>query len=579
MHLDRIIFEAEPRARPTGPVRLDSVCFLGFVAERRPVRAGPVLTAWLDGLGLLTRAERLAGPETLIGRPVTVASLAEYEMLFDGATRIDAVASLTGNPLGAQVLAADLSEPLAIVLDGRLIDIALPALDQTPAQIAAAIMNQCPGLSASVDQDRRLTLSRRAEAGAGTLAVLTHPGLGFPTLRHARTRAVGAAMDVAVRQFFAMGGQVAHIVSMGPPLPLLASSADRAQALGRLMGLGTVQPAAAALLMATPNPGPADGALAWPGLSMLMAFEDAGMLLIPDLPDLVAAERTPAPETRAPAPRLAVFADCLPEPAMAPPMALADMDLPVTDADGAALWGAAVSRALRLISDHRRDMQLLAALPRLGHGVASAMPASAFLTLASPYLKTPFSKTLPGAAMAPDAVLAGQFARRLNSDTPFASAALELVPLVTMPAETVPDVPGHCRFAADRGATVLVRDVTTSDDPAWRSGTAQRIIARLLREAARLGDGLLFEPISEIVMHRVIVAFETVLLQIAAEGGLSADGRDPGFSVICDASTTPAADIERGILRAEVTFRPAVPIEEIRLSLPIGRGSSTEGRT
>ena len=98
------------------------------------------------------------------------------------------------------------------------------------------------------------------------------------------------------------------------------------------------------------------------------------------------------------------------------------------------------------------------------------------------------------------------------------------------------------------------------------------MMARLLKHAQRLGGGLVFEPISDRLMREVALSFETVLRGIEAEGGLRPGPGDPGYTVLCDRTTTSAQDRESGRLRAEIGFRPASPIEMIRVLLPVGGG-------
>lgn len=683
MLLDLIRFETEAALPPDDPVRMDGACFVGLLAERRPVAAGAALAGWLERMGYLPDAEKAAGPvevaslplpatlpaaavaapltvvvngqrheivlsaadtpetaaeainaaaagveawltgpagarrltialarargpgrlavlahpglgfpdapsgpATLIDRPVPVHSIGEYEALFDGAARLDRQAAIIGLALPATLAPADVAAPLAVVVDGVLHEIALGAAS-TPQAVVEAVNAAARGVEARLTEaagERRLVIALPLSHGPGTLAVLAYPSLGFPEARHARARGVPTVMDVAIRQFFAMGGRMAHVVSLGPPLPLLASRAERAAALGRLMGLGalaTSDPAllATRLLDALPAPHAAVATLS--GVAHLMALDAPAMLLVPDLPDLVACDREePAPAVVPPAGPV-VFADCVPPPTPLMPGAAEALALPETDTTGLALWRGAVGRMLRLVSDHRRDLHLVAAVPRAADGadVAAALPDSAFLLLAGPFLRTPASAGLPQRAMPACAVLAGQIAAVLNGPSPWGSAAAQ--PLAEVLDIAEPAGSGGWRVCwvlrGPRGAA-LSRDITASSDPSWRAGPSSRIAARLLREAAVMGQDMVFEPIDARLMRRVVVGFERVLGAIADAGGLKGAGR--GFSVVCDRTLMTAADIDNGILRAEVTFRPAAPIEAIRVVLPIGllRGAAAGGR-
>ena len=47
-----------------------------------------------------------------------------------------------------------------------------------------------------------------------------------------------------------------------------------------------------------------------------------------------------------------------------------------------------------------------------------------------------------------------------------------------------------------------------------------------------------------------------------------------GYSVLCDRTLHTQSDIDQGRLRVEVSFRPARPVEMIRIVLPIGTTES-----
>lgn len=572
MRIDQISFDEEEPLPQPDPVRMDGVCFVGYLAERRPVLAGAALRDRLDGIGLLSPAEKLTGPVTLIDRPVTIASLSAYEALFDGDARLDQLAEVTGGRLPEVIAGVDLALPLVLIIDGVLREIALPAQDSTPEEIATALVGH--GLAAEILRpggEPRLRLSLPPAHGPGRIAVLAHPPLGFPRAVAGEAQRVGTAMDVAIRQFFAMGGALAHVVSLGPPLPLFGPREARTEALGRLLALPGAEARDVAALSTGPLPPPHLAATTRTGILHLYGLDEAAFLLLPDLPDLCARDRRPVPEPAPAAPRVVAFAECLPTPAPRAPDPLALVVLAEMDAAGLAMWQAALARVLRLIGDHRRDLHLVAALPRPIPGIdlATALPDSAFLMLAAPALLTPFSSQLPARAMEADGVLAGQLATLLTSDAPHGSAAATSVPMVTGLTDPAP-LPVNA-FSISPNGCHLDRDITASSDPAWRAGPASRMAALLLRQAQVLGQDLVFAPISAALQRRVVLGFEAVLATIAAQGGLRPGPADPGYDVICDARTMTAHDIDTGVLRAEVSFRPALPIEAIQLSLPLTR--------
>lgn len=575
---DQVIFETEAALPQSDPIRMDGACFVGFVAERKPLAAGPALAGWLDRAGYLTAAERPAdgppAPVTLIDRPVPVRSLGEYEALFDGSRRLDQQAEITGLRLPAALAPADVATPLAVVVDGRIEEIDLSGA-ASPEAAAEAINAARLGVEARLDGtagQRRLVLALPLSHGPGTLAVLAHPGLGFPLAAHAHARAAGTVLDAAVRQFFAMGGTRAVIVSLGEPLPLFAPAAARESALARLAGLGPV-PGGHVMhrLRADDLPPPHIAAAGRSGITHLYGLPEPAMLLLPDLPDLCAADRIPAPPAATLPPTEVAFAECLPAPASPLPASINDVALPESGQTGLGLWTAAVERVLALIGSHRRDMHLLLAVPRPAAETAMRLPESAFLHLAGPFLRTAESGALPGRAMPACAVLAGRIAAKLQGTRPYGSAAAD-------PVEAAIDIaepPGPRSwpvswFARGPRGVELTRDISASDDPAWRPGPSTRIAARLVREAGVMGQDLVFEPISMRLMRRVVIGFEQVLTAIAAAGGLRPGDGDPGYDVICDRRTMTAADIDNGTLRAEISFRPAAPIEMIRIVLPLG---------
>lgn len=575
MILEQIRFDTQADPAPVDPLRMDVACFVGYLAQREPLAAGAELAGrWLR-LGLLDAAEVAGGPRTLYDRPVLLRSVEDCEALFDGTRRLDQEAAITGAPLGPTFVPADVAEPFGLVIDGALREIDVSSAADTD-ELLALLSAAGTGLDFSILQtagDRQLRVARPIAMGPGTLGVLAHPGLGFGFPRQVRSRAVGTVMDAALRQFFAMGGQAAHVVSLGPPLPLFAAREARSSALARLGGVGPVPRGHVAFALAQGLPAPHDDPARRSGITHLFGLEDAALLVLPDLPDLTAADRLPGvPDLPQPRP-LAEFAECLPavpEPPVAP---VAAAPLPLLDAEGAADWRALVDRALRLIADYRRDMHLVAALPRTGAetDLAALLPRSAFLQLVAPFLRTPFSGLLPGRMMPADAALAGQLAALALGPAPHGSAALR--PLSHAIDAERGGVPAGAPVIACRRTPqglFLDRDITLSDDPAWRAGPASRLAARLFRLAETLGADLAFAPISDALMHRVTVAFTAALGRVAAQGGLNAGPGDAGFTVRCDRSLNRPEDLDRGILQAEVTFRPAAPIEEIRVVLPIG---------
>ena len=82
-----------------------------------------------------------------------------------------------------------------------------------------------------------------------------------------------------------------------------------------------------------------------------------------------------------------------------------------TRRDWRAIWTQSVERVLDVLRlPALRDRILIAAQPRCEPGVVPTVPASSFLQVAAPWLRTPEAATLPGTLIAPDGVLAGLLA-------------------------------------------------------------------------------------------------------------------------------------------------------------------------
>ncbi|MEP4194670.1 MAG: hypothetical protein ABJL99_03450 [Aliishimia sp.] len=574
MLLSQVSFETTPAPTTDTPLGMDVVCFIGQAAPRVPLSIGRDLATWWADRGYLSASERENGPDTVLDRPVPLRSASDFASVFKTDARLDMQARLNGtpvqDPMPAQV------DPLVLVIDGDLVEVPLPEGAVPLTDFAAHIQTATPVLCDVIQNgaERFLSLALPLSHGAGTLAVLAHPNLGFETPSHARARAIGSPLESAVQQFFAMGGRKAYVISLSDAMPLFSNPETRAGGLASLMGLEQIARAQAdlTLLLGAGLPAAHIPAIERSGITHLFGLEDAAFVVLPDLPDLVALDRAPAiladPDLR---PR-AEFADCVPSASAAPMLPLAGVALPVVDETGLTLWHAAVARCLRLIQSSRRDIHLVASLPLGADGldVMPQLPRSAFLQLAAPFVRTPFSANLPMRAMAADSVLVGQIAAMDQSETPFTNPAARILPFVGVPLSPQGDeaAPVTCITQIPGGAT-LTRDITTSADPAWRAGGASRLAARLIRLAQEIGQDILFDPIDARLMRRITQAFTSVLEGVGRAGGLAEGRDDRGFLVMCNRQTTTDDDISRGILRADVMFRPASSIEEIRVSLPL----------
>lgn len=579
MLYDQVQFDGVSALSAEGPVRLDIACVLGFLAPREGAVAAPDLSRWLERGGYLSRAE-IAGevPVSLIDRPVPVRSLADVERYFNLDARLDRLAELRGGVIPGVIGAETALEPFGVTVDGRLHEVSLDGVNRNTRRIAAHLDAALDGVSVWIDDSdagRRLHLRREPGRGPGTLSVLAHPVLGFHRAMHVAARPVGTAMGAALRQVFAMGAREAIVISLGAPRPVLSPPQARATDLARLLAVdpdGIIAP-----MSFTADFPPAHiEASARHGLSHLFGLEEAGLLLLPDLPDLVAGARAAAPDLPGEPRAMPGFAECLPRPTSAPRGRATDLGAPLCDAPGRDLWMAAMARITGFLGQFRRDMIALAALPELAPGLEllPGPPASELVMLASPFVITDASAGQPGGVMGADAVLGGQLAAHLAGPSPHGSmAATPVRGLRALAAGTHRTRhAGVCWLTQGPGAFRFASDVMADAQGIWRSGPARRMMARLLKHAQRLGGGLVFEPISDRLMREVALSFETVLRGIEAEGGLRPGPGDPGYTVLCDRTTTSAQDRESGRLRAKIGFRPSSPIEMIRVLLPVGGG-------
>ena len=132
-------------------------------------------------------------------------------------------------------------------------------------------------------------------------------------------------------------------------------------------------------------------------------------------------------------------------------------------------------------------------------------------------------------------------------------------------------------FARAPRGIELAADLTTSAVPSWRLAAVSRLMALLMRAARRLGHSALFEPSGEMLWRDLEMQIGVLMSAVHAAGGLSGRTAPEGFSVRCDRSTMTQADIDEGRLIAAVSFSPALPIERIAVTLPLGRAAAMSG--
>jgi hypothetical protein len=435
-------------------------------------------------------------------------------------------------------------------------------------------------------------------------------------------------LGLAVRQFFNQGGAKAWVLRCGDPLPLADPALDEdefaARQLTALAGpipQGTdAQAILPGFMSRSMDADPLDPAT-WRGAAAIYAIEDAAMLLLPDLPDLVSgpAEIAEPPE-EPPGPPEAFRPCAVPsgDPAPATRGTVPEFRAPRFVRNEYRLWSAALNHMLTLLGrprgpSHRRDVMLVGTLPMpasqanmpagaerwplkllstIGYAGSDDAQLPLFkaeaignprLQLGYPWLATPEAARCPEGLQSPEGALAGLIARSAMELGGFHSAAGRRL---ATPARLVPEIPGSdvargldehtdwlgdrlCLFAERRGAIQLISDSTMAEDRAWRKGGVSRLIGILLRACRHIGDELLFEPASPALWSQLAGRVTTVLEALRGLGAFEGLSVAECYSVACDESTMTPADIEAGRVRCEVVVNPASPIERIIVTLAL----------
>jgi Bacteriophage tail sheath protein len=594
----RISFETVRPAIVVHPDRMDVACFLGFIAERPQAALPPTLIDWLVRRRLATD-EELRDParsDRLLNRPVPIESIQGLQSLFAPELRLDGQAEVASAAL-REPLALPEGEPLFLDVDGASHEVALDpsldaaglrdAIDASEAPVTAQLEDSAHG--------RHLVIRREALLQPGHVTVLAHPSLGFPRAVAATSRPIDSALGQAVMAFFAAGGRRAYVIRLGDPLPYLHGRDDRLRHLVRLIygepTAAQVEALRAGLAPPSILPSPREEASSWYGLAHLFGLADAALICLPDLAELVCPPPAPlAAEPPGPAPR-ATFERCSESLPAQRANAASSLPAPRCDAEGYRTWVEALRRPLALLRAHARDKCLLACLPTpeddlvLDRELVGLAPsadggdaplASALLQLGTPWLAVAESEFMPGGLMPTDGVLAGMLARSALERGAFRSAAGRLAGVRDLGPEVLADAEQLTRFGRTPGGIELLADHTTSELVEWRSAAVSRLMALVTRAARRIGETSLFEPSGERLWRQVEIQLTSLLRRVHGLGGLAGTAPEDGFSVRCDRSTMTQADIDNGRLVAEVILHPAVPIERIRIRLPLD-GSAALG--
>lgn len=432
-------------------------------------------------------------------------------------------------------------------------------------------------------------------------------------LKHDGDAVCASYLGAAVRSFFARGGKRAVIVRVGDPWPFVESASHRA--LNRRMRLR-------ALIPDFPEHGEALGLFdplepgSWQGLHQLYSLRENSMLVMPDLADACSVEPK-LPKLTATTPDAPeIFVECSEDEPVSRDTGLRHTPAPRLDNAGFTAWKLAITLVRDFLRRYQREVMLLAALPlphvdthRIASGdslhaqadmltylqhigvlnedgsVGSEGMASAFVQLASPWLRTQAASDLPEGLESPDGVLAGLIAAGANERGCFHSVAgdFSVARLRDVSgAEPVPswgqgdDSPDGmlarhvCLITQSPEGWMLQSDVTTAGDEAWRFGGASRLMGCIVRAARSTGDSAAFEPNGPKLWSRVRRAIEDMLTEFWREGAFSGDRASEAFSVACDRSTMTQNDLDAGRLIVRVSVQPAMSIERITVVLNLG---------
>jgi hypothetical protein len=411
---------------------------------------------------------------------------------------------------------------------------------------------------------------------------------------------VGATyLGAAVRSFFVQGGRKCFVISLGEPVAL---EADR--------GLRD-----ALLLQLVPDyNGQRSHRSEWHGLHHLFGLPDVSFVAMPDLPELTSlyrADTVDPVEVPPPEPR---FVECSQPAAPAPvDKEVIRLSAPHSmDADYL-LWRSAVRRTVRWLSDFRRDVQFLAALP-LPHKLSTASRnllsfmhlqgwltgtlhadgslATAFMQLGYPWVQTDYGGDLPANLEPPDGVMSGVLARNALSRGTFRSTTdltihdvLDIWPGLAQsqqfgldpasPPQASPRAPLIDRISLLGQTTEgfrLLSDVTTSNDPNYRQASINRTIALVMRAAHTIGEEYVFELSGERLWQQIRDRLGDVLAALQVAGALAGQRPQEAFQVRCDRSTMTQQDIDDGRVVVNVMIRPAGSIETMNIQLAMGDG-------
>ena len=199
-------------------------------------------------------------------------------------------------------------------------------------------------------------------------------------------RKLACPLGLAVRSFFAEGGVKAWIVRTGDPLPLLGVAEVRVMKRRLLSWVAAAPPPDAGLrvpllpgLESIGSPVSASDPATWHGIAHILGIEDAAMVAVPDLTELVAP--APEPLSLLPGPPTVpeAFKPCAPTAStfeLDPQSSRPAVTAPRLDRPGYTLWGRSIAHVLAMMAAPRGSAHRPPKRPGVllnGNG-AAAMP-------------------------------------------------------------------------------------------------------------------------------------------------------------------------------------------------------------
>lgn len=385
----------------------------------------------------------------------------------------------------------------------------------------------------------------------------------------------GAAyLGAAVRSFFAQGGRKCYVVRVGDPWSLDTTRPDRMAALSKLI------PGHPSRFL----PSPADR-FSWHGVGHLFGLPDVSFVVMPDLADAISTDRPKVEIPKQPPPPPEQFVECTPPAPVPPPNGtVRGVGAPRSNADGFHDWSVALTLVTGGLARFAREAEVVAAVPLPEDALAyQVAPATAFLQLAYPWVRTPGSGALPEELESPDGALAGILARNALVDGTYSSAAnFHVADLF----DVAPVLDRHERESnrlIERVSLIgrtplglrLLSDVTMSLDESYRPGSTSRLVATIVRTARRIGEEVIFDASGPRLWGEIRNRLDAMMRGLFHDGAF--EGASPGdaYQVRCDRSTMTQNDLDTGRVVATVQFAAAAPIETITVVLILNEGGQS----